>query len=382
MSSLFFFSGSHGRLYSYPLIGSCAESVPGMLVSVVTAINTKHPVVMVPLNESTIAAYGADAQEEGAVLLIYNVQFKLVQAVQKLKLYTEDAKLWRVEDKLLLAANRHLAIAPYRLSSQRIEAMLGSSLRFKHADAASEDSEVVVIQESTIAHWQDETTPPVTISTEGIPRNIAKQVFSLLNEGSSDAAIHRALIPQLVEAKDITTIIWCLDNFGDLPEKLLINLLSFCLRTPDKTFAPLQNGTAGGKPKKSLPSSRNRFLDRIFGSSFSHIAVLTYLKSELNFNEILRLMNYLIEKLDGSERESTSLWEPDERQIYEWACLLLDSHYQNYLLSQDPGVLDVLNKLSSLLDEHVSKKTLILYSGCATCCAIFNSQQFTMSIYN
>lgn len=349
---------SHGRLYSYPLIGACTTPVPGILVSVVTAINTKHPVVMVALNELTIAAYGADAQEEGSVLLIYNVQFKLVQAVQKLKLYTRDAKLWRIEDKLLLAANRHLAIAPYRLSSQKIDAMLGSSLNFKANENGNDDNEVVVIQESTVAHWQNENSPlPTKIFTKDIPSRIAKQINVSLSEGALDAAIHRTFLPQLIESKDVSTIIWCLDNFGDLPDKLLMDLLSFCLRTPEQTFAsPLQNGNSVGKRKSHAAASISRicFLDRLFRCTFSDFSLIDYLKSELNFNEILTLTRYWIKKLENTDDFYDHPVEPDDRQIYKWCSLLLDSHYQNYLLSQDPGVLEVLNKLGTLLEEHVS----------------------------
>ena len=368
IKSWILFSGSHGRLYSYPLIGSCSTPVPGVLISVITALNTKHPIVMVALNESTIAAYGNDVNEEGAVLLIYNVQFKLVQAIQKLKLYTKDAKLWRIEDKLLLAANRHLAIAPYRLSSHRIEAMLGSSLRFKINDTANEDSEVVVIQESTVAHWQDEVTSPSKISMRGVPKTISKQISALLNEGASDAAIYQTLIPQLIESKDIATISWCFDHFSDLPEKLLIDLLSFCLRTPDKTFIPLQNGHAKGK-FESIQYSRSGFLDRIFSSSFADDSLLPYLKSELNTNETLRLMKHLIEKFKGSEdvAEDNST-EPNTRQIVAWANLLLDSQYQNCLLSQDSDVQDILEELKTILDRHVS---ILIICVCDEICGIF-----------
>lgn len=356
-----FVSGSHGRLYSYPLTGPCSDPVPGMLISVFTSISTNNPVAMITLNETTIAAYGADANEEGAVLLIYNIQFKLVQAIQKLKLYTKDAKLWHVDDKLLLAANKSLALIPYRLASQRIETMLGSSLRFKNSEKhKDEDNDIVEIQETTIASWQKSIPPPCKISTKGVPKNIAKQINVFVNEGASDATIQESLIPQLIETKDVRTIVWCFDNFKDLPEKLLVNLLSFCLKTNEQTFKPLQNGNANNI-KHSDIISRNCFLDRIFSCSFSDLSVLGYLKSTLNFNQVLRLINYLIDKLN-SEINDECLIQPNDKQLYEWANLLLDSHYQHYLLSQDPQVLVVLNKLKSILDDHVSYLFIIFFN--------------------
>ncbi|KZC05704.1 PREDICTED: nucleolar protein 11 [Dufourea novaeangliae] len=318
---------SHGRLYSHSLMETSNEASLNTLVGIINNIDTKHPVVMTPLNEATVAIYGADASAEGAVLMIYNVQFKLVQDAQKLKLYTKDAKLWKIEDKLLLAANRHLAIAPYHLAPQKIASLLGSSLRFKSNDEnEGEDDDIVVIQESKLAQW----------------------------EGKKPAALKQ--IPQLIESKDIGTIVWCLNTYKDLPEKLLIDLLIFSLRSPDSTFLPTQNGKINDLPRTNNYYSRNAFLDKIFSLTYSDVSLATYLKSGLNFDEILRLLQYLIQKLDDREQDSPYddlAQEPAEKQLYEWSSLLLESHYQQYVLSRDPEVSMLLNKLNYVLDDHL-----------------------------
>nr|XP_050858963.1 nucleolar protein 11 [Vespula vulgaris] len=343
---------SHGRLYSHSLM-DISDSEPSKLLSVITNIDTKYPVIMTALNETMIAAYGADVSEEGAVLMIYNVQFKLVQATQKLKLYTKEAKLWRVEDKLLLAANRHLAVAPYRLAPQRIAAMLGSSVRFKNNNENEED-EVVIVQDSIIAQWENTQPKPSKFLENDIPQNISKQILSYINEGLSDARIQEVLIPQLIEFKDIIAINWCLNTFKDLPEKLLTDLLAFSLRTSDDVFIPLQNGISNGMSDQKTLYTRSNFLDKIFSISYSDVFLLSYLKTGLNFNEVLRLLNYLIEKLDIQDSVNNGLdtFEPNNKQLYDWSNLLLDSHYQHYILSQDSQVLSLLNKLSLILEEH------------------------------
>ncbi|KAK0181686.1 hypothetical protein PV327_003951 [Microctonus hyperodae] len=340
---------SHGRLYSYPLTGSCPDPVPGMLVSVFSSISTNHPVVMVPLNDSTIAAYGADVNEEGAVLLIYDIKFKLVQAIQKLKLYTNEAKLWRIDDKLLLAANRHLAIAPYRLTSQKIEAMLGSLCDVNGNAKANDEDDIVEIRETVIANWQDAQLPPSSdkLSTKCVSHKIEKQINVLLNEGKSDAAILQVLIPQLIESKDVPSIIYCLENFNDLSEKLLIDLLLFGIRTHEKTFLSKKNDS----DNNINAITRNSFLDRLLSINFSDITVMSHLKSSLDFNEVLRFINYLINKLNSAD-DVENIMVPNETQLYKWTSLFIDSYYQHYLLSQDPEVLEVLHKLKNILDDH------------------------------
>ncbi|XP_017767185.1 PREDICTED: nucleolar protein 11 isoform X2 [Eufriesea mexicana] len=344
---------SHGRLYSHPLMETNSENGLSTLIGIISNINTKHPVVMTSLNEATIAVYGADISEEGSVLMIYNVQFKLIQDAQKLKLYTKDAKLWKIEDKLLLAANRHLAIAPYHLAPQKIATLLGSSLRFRNDDENVEDNDIVVVQESTIAHWEKNGTTFVKQITQKLPIKLSKQISSYINEGLSDAAIQEILIPQLIESKDVEAIIWCLNNFKDLPERLLIDLLIFSLRNPDETFLPLQNGTTDNLPTTKNIYSRNNFLDKIFSLTYSNISLSSYLKSSLNFDEILRLLQYLIQKLDAQDFCYDIVQQPTDKQLYEWSSLLLESHYQHYVLSRDPEVSTLLNKLNYVLDDHL-----------------------------
>ncbi|XP_012219268.1 nucleolar protein 11 [Linepithema humile] len=342
---------SHGRLYSHFLIGTSSEPEPNRLISVITNINTKYPVVMSHLNETIIAVYGADVTDEGAVLMIYNVQFKLVQAAQKLKLYTNGAKLWKVEDKLLLAANRHLAVAPYHLAPQRIAAMLGSSLNFKNDNSKNEADDIIVIQEATVAQW-DKNQVRARNSIGRVPSNISKQIHTYLNEGWSDAAIQETVIPSVMESNDVPSICWCLDTFRDLPEKLLVGLLAFALRSPDNVFVPTQNGKTDSVSKANSSYSRNSFLDKIFSISYSNVSLLLHLKIGLTFDEVLKLLEYLMHKLNEKTESLDDNPQPSDQQLYEWSCVLLDSHYQHYLLSQDSRVLELFNQLNSVLEDH------------------------------
>lgn len=360
-------SGSHGRLYSHFLTGTSSDPESSKLISVITNINTNYPVVMTHLNETIIAVYGADVTDEGAILMIYNVQFKLVQAAQKLKLYTKDAKLWKVEDKLLLAANRHLAVAPYHLAPQRIATMLGSSLRFKNDENDADD--IVVIQEATVAQWDKSQKWTRHSSIGRIPSNISKQIHTYLNEGWSDSVIQETLIPSLTESGDVASIRWCLDTFKDLPEKLLVDLLAFALNRPDKVFVPVQNGTTDSISKASNSYSRNSFLDKVFSISYSSASLLPHLKTGLTFDEVLKLLEYLMYKLNEEMDSLDNNLEPSDQQLYEWSCMLLDSHYQHYLLSQDAHVLELFTRLNSILEEHVSVSKL--FSMCIIFCLLY-----------
>lgn len=341
-----YFTGSHGRLYSYPLTFCTREPVPGTLVGVITTINTKHPVAIIALDENTIAAYGADAHEEGAILFIYNVHFNLVQAVQKLKLYTTDARLWKIEDKILLAANRHLAVAPFCLAPQRIEAIIGSTTNLKN-DSCSKDSDIMVIQESKKADWGINSSSEYSLPLTSLNDNIANQISTLLNEGMSDAAICHSLIPSLIESRDASSILWCLSHLRDLPAELLIQIFKFCLNC---------DGSISTQ-EISFSSSQKELLDKISTISFTDISLVYYLRAGLNFSEILKLLNYFLEKFNDSHPASSIVTNsPAESndQLCEWIAMLLDSHYTHCLLSQDHQVLIIFKKLMEILETKAS----------------------------
>ncbi|XP_014217338.1 nucleolar protein 11 [Copidosoma floridanum] len=344
---------SHGRLYSYPLIGSASESIPGSLVSVLEVVKTSYPVVMVALNESTIAGYGADSSEEGAVLFIYNVQFKLVQAVQKLKLYTAESKLWKIEDKLLLAANRHLAIAPYNLEPQRLKSMLGSTLNFKNNNLAEDD--IVVVQESEVADWGKALPSEMAhkVPVHKLKSSLATQISASLREGTNDATIHNNIIPQLIESKDVSSILWCLENLKEVPVESLLQILTFSLKTDICASAP--NGCLENSKPSVYETLQSDLLNKILEVQHTDISLVSYLKTGLNFDATLKLLSHLICKLDDEATNDDQLGSKqklDNSQLYEWVKLLLDSHYQDYILSQDGEVLVMFEKLKIVLDDH------------------------------
>lgn len=302
---------------------------------------------MVPLNETTIAMYGADSSEEGAMLCIYNLNFKLVQATQKLKLYTNDAKLWKIEDKLLLAANRHLAVAPFRLAPQRLLPTISSSLNNKNQ---LNDKDVTLINnEPMVLKWKEKSLSPVKVMMKKSSKKMFKEITTLKNGGYSNFLIPQVIIPKLIESKDVSSLLWCLDNFPDLSEKLLVDLLSFSLRTSD-IGKSLKNGDVDKDPSEVVSNIQNEFLSKIFHFTYTDIYLLKYLKSNLGFKQVLKLLENLVKRISCSESS-----EPDFL-LFKWINLLLDSHYQDYILATDPDILNQLKNLEAILDEHVSYK--------------------------
>ncbi|XP_074032384.1 nucleolar protein 11 [Leptinotarsa decemlineata] len=121
--------GSGGTLYAFPLEQTVSDSGVddvGRLFSVVESVSPKHPVSMISLDDNYIALHGANYNEEGAVLVIYNTQFRVRQSKQPFELFTSNAKVWKIENNILLPMGQNLAVIPFDLETEQLTALFGS----------------------------------------------------------------------------------------------------------------------------------------------------------------------------------------------------------------------------------------------------------------
>ena len=62
----------------------------------------------------------------GAMLLVLNTQFMLVQAHQHYKLFSNSTNLWIIDSCLLLVVGHSLAVVPFVLDTERLCALIGT----------------------------------------------------------------------------------------------------------------------------------------------------------------------------------------------------------------------------------------------------------------
>lgn len=160
-------TGSDGQLFSLRLDSKTAihEGVGSSFYSV-TAVSTKNAVAMTQVSTYHLAIYGADPSEEGALhsyfkvfqichctedkillqlsfskfylscsylyfqsgamLVILNTQFMLVQAHQHYKMFSNNTNLWIIGPNLLLVVGHSLAVVPFLLDTERLCALVGT----------------------------------------------------------------------------------------------------------------------------------------------------------------------------------------------------------------------------------------------------------------
>ncbi|XP_054268458.1 nucleolar protein 11-like [Macrosteles quadrilineatus] len=304
---------SDGQLFSVELPTREPEQFPGRSLATLAFISHRHPAAILPLSPTHVAVYGADASEEGALLFIFNTQLCVTQCKQYFKLYTTPARLWEVgSSAVLLAAGQYLAVVPYQLGKQRLAALVGS----QEGDAPP----------TTMQEWGDqaEDDEEHQVSTQ----HLQKLLQMYMEEGMSQRMISQSLFLPTLDACDVEGLTSLVKSLNDIPESCILSVIMFCLKDIEKEgYRELLRRVLLVPVTPDLPTLR-------------------LLRSRLGLGYVLQLLRELTDTL---------LDTPGEPRLIEWATLLLDAHYQQYLLSRDKAVIEVLTELKAVVDDQIEK---------------------------
>lgn len=149
------------------------------------------------------------------------------------------------------------------------------------------------------------------------------------------------LLTQLIETKDIPSIYWCLQKFIDIPENILVKLVSLALTEPDAQF---ENISA---TDSEIPDLRTHFLVKLFTIPVNKVNLLNNLRNNLKFEEGLMLLKLFSSSLELQSNES-------DVNLLNWIITLLDAFYQQFILSRDSRVLESILSLREKIDSHIS----------------------------
>lgn len=288
--------------------------------------------------------YGADTNQEGALLQIYNIQFKVAQSKLQLKLFAIGSKLWLHGSSILLTIGQNLAVVPFHLATEQLAALVGSHRLISMPD----DEDIAIVSEMVVENWG--TNDENVVSKHILPDlSIKSQVADLVKEGWSETAISEEIFPKLIEKNDITTILIAIDYFTDIPESIIVKILSFCLRRVIITKKNVDILT------KRISGQSGLLLDKILILPFNDVLLLPHLRIELKFDEMLILLQYLCYLLseNGHTLPNMDSIVMAERKLIEWGCLLLDGHYQQLLLSKDANIIESLQYFKVLVDTYM-----------------------------
>ena len=107
----FLITGSDGELVQYSEQGGI------MATYTLSGICLSSPVAMVMLDATHIAIYGADVNEEGAALLLFDLKFGMSVATRRLKFFCDPPHMYCLASNnvILLCVVQNLVVVPYIL---------------------------------------------------------------------------------------------------------------------------------------------------------------------------------------------------------------------------------------------------------------------------
>lgn len=299
-------AGSDKRIFMLSLAASSNEVAPGQFVSMLAELNVESKLSVQGLSRNFAAIYGANYGQEGASLLVYNTQFKVVNAKQYFKVYLDFSRLWARDEHILLAMGHNIAAVRYRMNDELLVDMLGSQLSDVHLtpieldhineeeslEAAIKfvgntrfnvpkqiqpsvsqppelppadgkwvafDSPEIIQQElnELVKQHVEGEVVPVKNALEDInvtlmsnfydagPQNLAVQslVKQLERSGAGEQEITEKLLTLFIKTENTEHVLMCVRRYSNISE----HMLAWCLRYAlDKRQPALTNGSTNG----------------------------------------------------------------------------------------------------------------------------------------
>lgn len=395
---------------------SLSENVPGDFVAMMNVINVEHPLSILGIDRDCIAIYGSHAAQDGASLILYNTQFKVIESKQQFKVYFNNSRLWTIEKFIFLAVGEVLGVVKFRVSKEQLSDMVGSQrvtdlstyvdTECINADGLLEDmiefdmaaqiapgkslnnhsqtngvrtvipsirnntntpyefvenveNDLRTLQKYDVAVeiQEDEDLVPGMLQLK-LSSNVNSDPFcvgsiqALANEleriGASEYEITDCMIPLLLAAERDNDLLTCLRTYSNISEQSLAAALKYFV------------DAARARTTESLTDDDKTVngLNAVLSGTFDQALILDHLRTKLNTDDVLYLLKHIFAALESDEvqleqRPQIDNSFGDDEHLIKWVCALIDSHFQQFIISRDDKLIHLLTKWKAFLDGLV-----------------------------
>lgn len=205
-----------------------------------------------------------------------------------------------------------------------------------------------------------------------LSENLELFCHQLESYGNSEIEITSRVIPFLIKTNRIEDIGLLLEMYNHVSENVLTKTIKYLLSCPyqeeESLEAESKDNFETKSPNVNISSSTTRGKHRdvlvtVLGCSFDSHTMLKSLRKEITLSEMIQLMDQLYKMLSAS-----SLYDPlddlrgnlvesyefdMDAKLFEWFKLLLDSHYQQILLSHYSKLHKKLELWLQLVDDQI-----------------------------
>lgn len=386
----------------------------------ITAINVEQPLSVVGISRDCIAIYGASTLQEGASLILYNTQFKVIESRQQFKIFFDNSRMWIIDKFIFLAVSQTLAVVTFRASNEQLSDMIGSqrvtdlkavvdmecinvdggieeeiefdkdeqfhtnaedaeeedgsaadvlfsvdeplwhkSVPFEDVDEVERDLfllqhhdvEVVVDRDSELLPNMLQLRISSNVNEEGFGNETVRTLTAELQRmGASEIEITEYVIPVLLEANLEDDLTNCLRAYSNISEKMLVASLKYFLRLIRSDS--LESLSDDDKVKNSHVVGLNAALS----CSFSAELILDHLRTKLDFDDVLYILSHIFAALKShevllEERPQHDVNYGDDELLIKWFSTLVDSHFQQFIISRDSKHINLLIEWKQFVDN-------------------------------
>lgn len=286
------------------------------------------------MGKNHLLVFGSNTEQDGAIIVAYNTLLGVGSCRYPMKMYTEGARMYCFNDRIILEASNHIGMLPYVLETKRnLSSLLGSH-------------EIIQNECTEIADWGTPTKPLYSVSEE---------IKELLKLGLTERVICSQILQPYFEKSDCKSIKKVLKEFKDVPESVLVQLLSYTLKLVDYTDADLSSFEEFGQWFTDFSEKSkdvHELLNYAFEISFSDALLIPDLRKYLTLNDTLFLLAYISHMLIDSESDFDTDYES---KLCDWCILLTDAFYQQFLMTKDEKVTQVLHNTLQVVSSLVKQ---------------------------
>lgn len=279
------------------------------------------------MGEKHLILFGSDSQDDGAVIVAYNVSLGVGSCRYPMKIYCKDSKLYCFNNRIILEASNHIGMLPYALEiSRSLSSLLGSH------------------------EVQNECTEFVNWGKGESKLSVSNEIEELIKIGLTERAICSQIIPPLIERDELKKIKKIMKEFKDIPESIIVALLQYIITSmQNEKYASLNNKEEYETYfLKSHIKHKLLFLNYLFGLTFSDSLLIIHLRNNLSLNSAVFILNYISFLLTKDEQRFDTNYEG---KLFDWVALLMDAFYQQYVMTKDNKVTYALENMRNVVIE-------------------------------
>lgn len=295
-------------------------------------ISSYSTVSMAWMGHQHLILFGSNVDQDGAIIVAYNTSLGVGSCRYPMKIYTQDAKLYCFNGRIVvLESSNHIGMLPYVVETSRsLSSLLGSH-------------EIVQDGNLNIAEWGQATR---------LTYKVSKETKELLQQGLTERNTCSQVILPLLEQNDFTHVLRAIKEFKDVPESVLVMIISYCIKVLKADRVDVSDKEAFLEfCTAAKAGTRLELLNRVFNLTFSDALLIPCLRNGLTLNDALFLLTYISFLLIDSEIKYDCDYES---KLFDWCTLLMDAFYQQYLMTKDDKVTYVLEKMSNVVSELIN----------------------------